>query len=79
MLMSVELFIGLVEQPLQELFAVELEMRCHIAEDRGHRADLQGVMRRNGDVMLGRKIGGQPQVVATLAGDPVTNPPQRFR
>jgi hypothetical protein len=65
--MSVELFIGLVEQPLQELFAVELQMRCHIAEDCRKRADLQRIMRRNGDVMLSRGIGGQPQVAATLA------------
>jgi|GEM_PF-2035821 len=27
--MSVQLFIGLIEQPLQKLFAVELQMRCH--------------------------------------------------
>jgi hypothetical protein len=70
---------GLVEQPLQEVFAVELQMRCHIAEDCGKRTDLQRIMRRNGDVMLSRRIGGQHQVAATLAGDPVTNPPQRSR
>jgi len=51
----------------------------HVTKNRGERADLQRIVCRNGEVMLRRRIVGQPNVTARLARDFVTDTPKRFR
>ncbi len=48
-----------VEKQPQQLFAIQFQVSCNVAEYRRERADTQGVVGRDGDVV--RRIGIEPE------------------
>jgi hypothetical protein len=66
------------EQSLQQFVPVKLQVSGNITEDARQRTYLQGIVRRDGNVMLGRQVRREPQVAAGLAGNAVSKPRQRL-
>jgi hypothetical protein len=65
---------GKLEQQSQQLLPHHLMVRSYIAQDPGKRADLDGPMIRNGDVMCAIACSAQPYVTSALSGLLVPEP-----
>ena len=67
------------DEPVQQFVSAYFVVSGNVSEDCGQCADSQRIVKRDGDVMLGRARCCEPQVTACLARGAITDSRQRFR
>lgn len=67
----------LAKEQFQEVIALQLGVFADGAEDAVQGADLDGIVRRHGEMVLARLLGGQANVAARLVADGVAELAER--
>jgi len=67
------------EQPFDERLSAQAEVLSDVAEDAGQRADPEGRVARDGDVVLAAFESGQSKMAAGLTSHPVAQVSERLR